>query len=63
MTDIGEKKFIATVWRFNAESGWCREIYRQWAENPVVFRILIERESADDEIYIGPISVMKDQTL
>lgn len=53
--------YIVTVGRYNEESGWYREIIRAWAENPIAFRVSLERESADDEIYLGPISVSKDQ--
>lgn len=54
--------FIATVWRVNEESGWYRQVERRWAISPHAFRSEIMRESADDEIYIGPIGISKDQT-
>lgn len=58
---VEPKFYIATVWRFNEESGWTRSVRRGRATSRAVFKAGIVIESADDKIDIGTISESKDQ--
>lgn len=53
--------YIATLWVFNEESGWDRFVIRQNATSPDHFKKIILDERADDEVYLGQISVSKNQ--
>ena len=60
--------YIATVWTMSDDGDgqgpqYYRRIERGWAESPEEFVAQIEREDANDELTIGPVSVSKNQNL
>lgn len=63
MTSVQLVFYIATVYVYNAESGWLRFVERRAARDPDDFRRGVYAERADDEVYIGPVGESKRQAL